>query len=124
MRGCHAPCFSSAALPLRSGQRQSQLMDSFGLSVPVAPHTSQPPPPPTAFFLFVSKKKGDETNKKNTVGGSQVLASVVRVLVRAVAGSCLRALFPPCHLSSSYLACVRLSSSVSSSSPVVAPVRL
>jgi hypothetical protein len=23
MRGCHAPCFSSAALPLRSGQRQS-----------------------------------------------------------------------------------------------------
>jgi len=29
---CHAPCFSSAALPLRSGQRQRQIMDSFGLS--------------------------------------------------------------------------------------------
>jgi hypothetical protein len=43
LRACHAPCWSSAALPLRSGQRQSQLTNSFGLAMLVGLRTRPVP---------------------------------------------------------------------------------
>ena len=54
---CHAPCLSAAALPLRSGQRQSQLMDSFGLSG-VAGYPTRPALPAAQPLCRCSLKEG------------------------------------------------------------------
>jgi hypothetical protein len=82
-----------------------------------------PPAARSIFFIFFMGKD-DEENKKNRAGSQQVVASVGWYSLGSFPGSRLGLLFPARLVAGAFLACVRLSSGVSSAVAVVAFVGL
>ena len=80
MRGCHAPCFSSAALPLRSGPKTKLVeLETFGLSG-VSPRSDTSARSATSPIFLISFK-GKVMKEIKKIGLVARVSSVVRRLL-------------------------------------------